>query len=1088
MSEDLTPNFIIDRPADEDAFGAHDRVASALTKVVLESKSVRMIALLGGWGSGKSTVVGMVEKKLSAPTLNIPVVTYTYDTWLRQSDPPRRALLEGLLEFVKTHENLCVNNNDIKLVTEELEKLKGATEITNTNSSVKLSDSARAILPLLLLAGLGLKLTEDGAFGAKHLSETAQIWLWAAGWALMLFLPIRVFWLRISKKVSFTDMISLFHNEPGKNVVEIKNKAPEPSAIEFRQRFLEISRIIAGKGHRLVLIIDNLDRLPVAEAVTLWASLRAFLFESNSSGEEEFQPVIIVPLDANAAGKIHVNDKEDKLSKAFVEKTFDVVFHVPAPVLSGWQSYLRKSMQAVFEDRITVENINHVIAVYEGFHRGETERAATTPRKINSFVNSLAVLQMQWKELPLASIAYFVCNHDVASTEVITELKSEVNCLEGFDKDWRTSLTVLRYGVPKDMAEELYMFDAIQDDLKKGHVDRLKRLAELSVFETYLDRVTLQMTVEMLEPSVLTLAHAFPENNGPSKRAWTRLQVLAKNHMALYPLSERTADVVKTLIEFTPAGARQDFVRQLGVGWGNANPDQLSIEDGAYLGAVIEVLVSNAQALKLSDFEVRIPNEMELYIRLLAQPLALETHRAISSPQPLANIIGVLGAKLGMEPEAEKAERAIRVLWQLSQGANQWAALQEPLQSAMNGSAGEGPKISAAALNTAAFLTGRVPEAGTWLRANIDNSWVAQAWQRLSPALPSERCAAPIALLIHASHPVSPWAGGDWAEFLSSRPNLPHLVDEELKRLDGSDDLNLLVQRWHTLPVLQPVLRIVAMSRILGNEKKFATEFALELFPSVEEVLPAAEAVAFWRACAEREGFFEMLAGRPLNYAIRFYSALSENAAGKKGALKSALLQRINMVSQQEWGSAVRSDEDPFSLLDCYERVGGKDSILSDQFESALIEMTGHIAQEGQSVQLERWQALAERLTPDRRKGLMRPLLFAASQPNTATLSVVRWAGASEVFKVEQTIDERSTTRTLVLRLLTSEPGAEWLGSCSHDIERWIGSLSLLEAGDLEYALLGDTQGIPSRGREIILEIVRTRLLRARQEEAESHE
>ncbi len=61
------PTFLIeDTPADEDAFGPHQRVADAIADLIESSeKGGKVIGLEGGWGAGKSTVVGFLVKRLS---------------------------------------------------------------------------------------------------------------------------------------------------------------------------------------------------------------------------------------------------------------------------------------------------------------------------------------------------------------------------------------------------------------------------------------------------------------------------------------------------------------------------------------------------------------------------------------------------------------------------------------------------------------------------------------------------------------------------------------------------------------------------------------------------------------------------------------------------------------------------------------------------------------------------------------------------------------------------------------------------------------------------------------------------------------
>ena len=60
----MTPKFIIEEPANSDELDGHARVARALAEAIKSEKRLRYLGILGRWGSGKSTVVRMLEGQL----------------------------------------------------------------------------------------------------------------------------------------------------------------------------------------------------------------------------------------------------------------------------------------------------------------------------------------------------------------------------------------------------------------------------------------------------------------------------------------------------------------------------------------------------------------------------------------------------------------------------------------------------------------------------------------------------------------------------------------------------------------------------------------------------------------------------------------------------------------------------------------------------------------------------------------------------------------------------------------------------------------------------------------------------------------
>ena len=91
------PRLIPNRPCNKDLFEGktHDKLAKAIADVISSDEKPSMIGIDGGWGSGKSNLVGMVTQSLKEHT-DKQYHFFTYDAWGHQGDLPRRSILEEL--------------------------------------------------------------------------------------------------------------------------------------------------------------------------------------------------------------------------------------------------------------------------------------------------------------------------------------------------------------------------------------------------------------------------------------------------------------------------------------------------------------------------------------------------------------------------------------------------------------------------------------------------------------------------------------------------------------------------------------------------------------------------------------------------------------------------------------------------------------------------------------------------------------------------------------------------------------------------------------------------------------------------------
>ena len=112
------PRLISNRPCNQDLFegNAHEKLAKAIADVISSDEKPSMIGIDGGWGSGKSNLVGMVSNHLNSISgeEENKYHFFTYDVWGHQNDLPRRSILEELTTDLVSGEPLILEEDKWK--------------------------------------------------------------------------------------------------------------------------------------------------------------------------------------------------------------------------------------------------------------------------------------------------------------------------------------------------------------------------------------------------------------------------------------------------------------------------------------------------------------------------------------------------------------------------------------------------------------------------------------------------------------------------------------------------------------------------------------------------------------------------------------------------------------------------------------------------------------------------------------------------------------------------------------------------------------------------------------------------------------
>ncbi len=280
--------------------------------------------------------------------------------------------------------------------------------------------------------------------------------------------------------------------------------------------FDELLRDLQGEPHerKLILCLDNLDRLPPAEAQSQIAALQTFWHRVEEAREVygddpaaakvglRSRVWILLPYDRTALRRAfwsspvlgkssETNNPADE--EGFVEKIVQVSFFVPFLPLVDWRAFLKITL-----DRVLGEGEEVIQIAVNVFGQLALEQPPT-PRQVKRFANNFAALLWQGRQMspqvPIAAVAYFAYLLGSRSTKEIYDLlltpaKLDQRVCNIIDNDepevWLASLL---FHLPAAKARELWAKQAIEKALTEGDSVRLAHLSGRTGFWEHLERV-----------------------------------------------------------------------------------------------------------------------------------------------------------------------------------------------------------------------------------------------------------------------------------------------------------------------------------------------------------------------------------------------------------------------------------------------------------------------------------------------------------------------------------------------------------------------------------------------------------------------
>ena len=442
--------LIPDNPSVEDKFGTHGRVAQAIAELIGSGADGVSVGVEGSWGSGKTTVSRLLEAHFSEKR---DYAVVTFDAWAHEGDPLRLIFLQSILQDLEASDWIEAGKREYW--KEKLEEIANRRQTEIKKDYPSLSGVGKAFSLALLLVPLSAAfanaaLRDDrltllgGSLSLRFLALFAV----ALALAVAPLLILLYMWLRMSKeeRKKYSAWSLVFTKGVTENRTETL-KTANPTSIEFEKVFEELMGEALGNspksGRRLVLVIDNLDRVDSEVALAIWSTLQTFLKHRSASGAKgakkfEWAKRLWVvalydprglsliwekALPGESAGQGQTpaadapqgaaKDEQAGAAQSFMDKSFQVRFEVAAPVLSNWRDFLigllwdalpgHRVRQPGPDGRPSpdepVEEDFHAVYRVMAIHLNR-RRLLPTIRELKLFVNQIGAVHRQWAADP----------------------------------------------------------------------------------------------------------------------------------------------------------------------------------------------------------------------------------------------------------------------------------------------------------------------------------------------------------------------------------------------------------------------------------------------------------------------------------------------------------------------------------------------------------------------------------------------------------------------------------------------------------------------------------------------------------------
>jgi hypothetical protein len=467
--------LIVDREIDDaqyDSFG-HSDFAVLLEKVITDRTIVvpYSIGLLGPWGTGKSSIKELCIKKLNAlpREAEFKIETITFNAWRFGGENLKRALLREVFLGLGGSEQEITDAMSRTLIGDSLEK-KPWIEVWNEFLDKYVGRLFIALIVLSSVLLINVFLPAKSPWSPLVSGAANLLTVGLMGWLLNL------------DQLVISRFSSVWRAEP-----------PRSSAEEFEVLLLaQIAKYHNAhrRVQRIVIFVDDLDRLPSEEMMTGLEAIRSFLELPRDRLPDGLGIIFVVSCDEERIAEAlsrrartdnaPVNLKDKHEGRRHLDRVFQYRLEIPPLPRADMRVFARSKMDRFLPNLITDISTSgaHIDDVIERL----IHPAVTNPRQALQLINAFAqawwfakkrefegsgteqpgsLAQGSVTKYPEALAVMCVLRLDFA--DFYRELEEEPRLLQGFMKRFLLSQTASE-GEGLDKTLNQYREDSSKED------------------------------------------------------------------------------------------------------------------------------------------------------------------------------------------------------------------------------------------------------------------------------------------------------------------------------------------------------------------------------------------------------------------------------------------------------------------------------------------------------------------------------------------------------------------------------------------------------------------------------------------------